>query len=327
MASVLESYARLPLRHYELRFVPTWTPDAPLWGAVPFTRALAGLARRAPWRTAIAHVHVSVRGSFVREGAITVAAAALGAPVVVSLHGGEMRDFLARHARLARGVLATADAVVTLGPTSRAIVAPYLRPRARVAVVPNPVDAPPPSGPAGAQPERVLFAAERRRMKGLDVLLDAWPAVRAARPEAILVVAGRAGDVAPAPVDGVEWVGAVPRARVAALLAGSRVAVLPSRAEVMPMVVLEAMAAARPVVATPVGELPDIVGEDGALVPVGDRAALAAALVRFLGAPDDATSAGAALRRRARERYAPERVAEQLEALYDAVTGTGDGRV
>jgi glycosyltransferase involved in cell wall biosynthesis len=194
-------------------------------------------------------------------------------------------------------------------------------------VVPNPVDAPPPSGPAGAQPERVLFAAERRRMKGLDVLLDAWPAVRAARPEAILVVAGRAGDVAPAPVDGVEWVGAVPRARVAALLAGSRVAVLPSRAEVMPMVVLEAMAAARPVVATPVGELPDIVGEDGALVPVGDRAALAAALVRFLGAPDDATSAGAALRRRARERYAPERVAEQLEALYDAVTGTGDGRV
>jgi glycosyltransferase involved in cell wall biosynthesis len=262
-------------------------------------------------------VHLSVRGSFVREGTIAVAAAALGAPVVVSLHGGEMTSFIAHHSRLARAVLGQADAIIALGPASRNTVQPFLPASTRLVEIANPVDVPVNPGPAGSTPAQVLFAGEQRELKGLDVLLEAWPQVRAAQPDAKLVVVGRPGNVRRDSMAGVEWHGAVPRTQVARLLLGSRVATLPSRAEVMPMFLLEAMAAARPVVTTPVGEIESLVGRDGTLVPVGDPARLAEALAGFLADGNRATTAGARLRRRVEERFAPQRIADQLEALYD----------
>lgn len=319
MASMLDAYSRLPLRRYRFRFVTTWSPDAALWGAAPFARALGGLARGRTWRTAIAHVHLSVRGSFVREGAIATAAANLGAPVVVSLHGGEMGAFVARHDRLARAVLGQADAIVALGPESRAAVRRFLRSETRLVEIPNPIELPTDPDPAGSASEQVLFAGEQRSLKGLDVLLAAWPQVQAARPKARLVVVGRAGDVEPAPIAGVDWRGPVARAEVGRLLLESRVAALPSRAEVMPMFLLEAMAAARPVVTTPVGEVESLVGDDGTLVPVGEPGPLAEALTGFLADRDGATAVGARLRARVEQRFAPERVAAQLEALYDTL--------
>ena len=74
MASVLDVYSRLPLTRYRFEIVPTWRPDARLWGAGPFTRAISEIYRRGRGRTPLAHVHLSEGGSFVREGAIAAAA-------------------------------------------------------------------------------------------------------------------------------------------------------------------------------------------------------------------------------------------------------------
>lgn len=318
MATILECYSRLPMRRYRFEFVPTWSPDARAWSTGPFLRALATTLRTGR-SDAIAHLHVSERGSFVREGAVAAAAARLGNPVVLGLNGADLEPFLARHPRLARAVLGLADVVVPPGSVTATLVQPFLRPRTLVETVPNPVELPPAPEPAGTQPEVALFAGEVGRRKAADVLVEAWPRVVAARPDAHLLIAGPFADVHPVPLPNAEWLGPLPRARVTALLSTSRVAVLPSRAEVMPLFLLEAMAAARPVVATPVADVPELLGRDVQLVPVGDPGALAAAISAALADPDEATRRGKALRARAEDRFGPDRLAARLEEVYDKV--------
>jgi glycosyltransferase involved in cell wall biosynthesis len=101
----------------------------------------------------------------------------------------------------------------------------------------------------------------------------------------------------------VELVGA--RDDVPALLARSDVFVLSSRSEGLPISILEAMAAALPVVATDVGGVREAVlhGATGLLVPAGDPIALAEALERLIDDPALRSSLGAAGRRRAREHF------------------------
>jgi glycosyltransferase involved in cell wall biosynthesis len=98
------------------------------------------------------------------------------------------------------------------------------------------------------------------------------------------------------------------------------VVALPSRQEVAPMAVIEAMAAGIPVVVARAGGLPYIVedGVTGRLTAPGDAGALADVLTEFLTKPDAAARMGAAGRAVARTRFDPARVAAQYLALYRA---------
>lgn len=88
----------------------------------------------------------------------------------------------------------------------------------------------------------------------------------------------------------------------------------------------EAMGAGWPVVATPVGEVPDLVADTGLLVEVGDVAGLAAALGRLLTEPDTATRLGELARERVSARHSVAVVAAQLAAVYDRVRHSDAGR-
>jgi glycosyltransferase involved in cell wall biosynthesis len=103
--------------------------------------------------------------------------------------------------------------------------------------------------------------------------------------------------------------------------------VLPSRSEGFPNVVLEAMAAATPVVATAVGGTRDAVisGETGLLVPPGDTQALAIAIESLLGDPARRTSMGTAAQQRARRFYQASCVVPALEDLYESLARAGRG--
>ncbi len=98
--------------------------------------------------------------------------------------------------------------------------------------------------------------------------------------------------------------------------------VLPSWIEGLPLVVLEAMAAGVPVVATSVGGTPEAVvdGETGLLVPPRDVDALAGAIDALLSDPERAQRLGAAGRRRARERFDADAAAQRVVGLYDRRT-------
>jgi glycosyltransferase involved in cell wall biosynthesis len=166
--------------------------------------------------------------------------------------------------------------------------------------------------------------ARLAEQKGQCHLVEAAPAVLERHPDTRFVIVGGGGlraDLERAVVerglaDRFEFTGDV--ADVPAQLARMDVFALPSLYEGLCYAVIEAQAAGVPVVATPVGGVPENVvpGETGVLVPPGDVQALGAAIVSLLDDPAEASRLADAARRRVRERYAlPRMVAETIE-LY-----------
>ena len=279
VASVLRTYRDAGVPGWRTSFLTSYVAGSAAWSAGPAARVLLRLVLLPRARLGVVHAHLSFGGSFLREGGLAVLAS-WRVPVVATVHGSDFTRFATEHPRLVHAVLRRAAVVVLLDAAHRDLLPPDLRDR--VALVPNTVvghDLAPVPPPAVA---RAVFAGELSRRKGVDVLLEAWPTVREVLPDAELVVAGPAGDVAPSPLAGVHWAGAVSNRQVRSLLRDARVAVLPSRREVMPMFVLEAMSAGRAVVATPVGAVAGTVGDGGVVVPVGDVEALADALASLL---------------------------------------------
>jgi glycosyltransferase involved in cell wall biosynthesis len=142
--------------------------------------------------------------------------------------------------------------------------------------------------------------------KGLDGLLDAVPLLAARVPDVAVVLVGegpledelRRRITTEGLADRVRLVG--PTDDAGAALVAADVVAVPSVWESGPLVVAEAMALGRPVVATPVGFVPELIvdGQTGRLAPVGDAEALAGALGDVLLAPERAAALGAAGRRR-----------------------------
>ncbi|MDX6496061.1 MAG: hypothetical protein QOE17_2047 [Gaiellales bacterium] len=107
------------------------------------------------------------------------------------------------------------------------------------------------------------------------------------------------------------------------LVAGARAIVVPSRwPENCPLVVLEAMAAAKPLVASRVGGIPELSrdGEEALLVPHGEVAPLREAMLRLQGSDDLARRLGGAGRRRVEDLYGPARHLESVAAAYRQAT-------
>jgi glycosyltransferase involved in cell wall biosynthesis len=171
---------------------------------------------------------------------------------------------------------------------------------------------------------RVALVGTLRTVKGHDVLIDAAPAVLARHPGVRFDVIGggplldtlRARASSRGVADAFTFFGH--REDVRERLADADAVVLPSRSEGLPNAILEAMAAGRPVVASAVGGVPDVVtdGVTGLLVPPEDPAALAAALTRLADDPALADRMGVAARRAAETDFSFERMVDACERLY-----------
>jgi glycosyltransferase involved in cell wall biosynthesis len=152
----------------------------------------------------------------------------------------------------------------------------------------------------------LVFVGELRALKGVDVLLDAIGLMARRGRSLSAVIVGDGPDRAAFEAQArqqqlaVRFAGALP-ARAAFGL--GRVLVVPSRAESLPYVVLEAAAAGLPLVATRVGGIPEIFGPDaGVLVAAGDAAALAAGIAQALDPTAQERNAELRTRLRARVR-------------------------
>ena len=312
MATVLALFAELRIGADTVTVHPTWIPHdrrRTTRLTVAALRAARGLAP-----DEIVQVHLATRGSFVREGAILAYAARRGLATVASLHGADFADFAGRHPGLVRRVLRHAGVVTALSDDAEAAVR-RLAPGQAIRQIPNPIliqDHAPPA----AQTDRVaLFAGEIGTRKGADVLQRAWAIVRERLPGSRCIVIGPSGDFAPRADDSFTVLPAREPAAIVELLRTARVAVLPSRAEGMPMFLLEAMAAARPFVATPVGAIAALAENGGIVVPVGDHVRLADALVTVLGDRDLAGRLG----RRGQDFCRATRSPEIIDGVYRQV--------
>ena len=176
----------------------------------------------------------------------------------------------------------------------------------------------------------VAFLGRLNRWKGHEVFIAAAARLAPDHPDARFVVAGDAplGEAwREADADGrIAAAGLGDRLRRlwfvtdgAAVLAAADVVVAPSTwPDPFPTVILEAMRAGRPVVASNHGGAPEMVvdGVTGVLVPPGDDAALAAAIGTLLADPDVRGRLGAAARERWRAEFGLERFVAAVDALY-----------
>ncbi|HZE61717.1 MAG TPA: glycosyltransferase family 4 protein [Burkholderiales bacterium] len=273
-------------------------------------------------RRVVVHVHAAWGGKagagFWREAAFMGVALAAGCPLVLQLHGNGFDPSI-------RWFLERAAAVCVPCEASRSWVKRVAR-HADVLVTPPPVAISVPELPV--KPNLILFLGRLEAAKGIYDLLDAVARVRAAVPDLRLACAGDGDRIGVAHyaerlgiADAVKFTGWVGPSGKRALLEHAAVFALPSSDEALPVSLIEAMSAGVPVVASPVGGIPEVVADNasGFLVAPGDKGALERALRRLLMDRKLAARMGAAARETARARFSPERALPVLENLYESL--------
>jgi glycosyltransferase involved in cell wall biosynthesis len=316
----------------------------------------------AEWRTQVVHGHM-YRAEIVGMGAVQ-ALAAMGLPrpfVVNTVHSGRIRPDADRE--LLRRLTPEMDRLIAV---SRSIVGKIKadgRTGTPVQMIYNGVDLdryddqeacctlPEEYGFEAGSP-LVGVVARLEPEKGHPTLLEAWPLVLARVPAARLLIVGEGSrrealeeqaeslGLLGEPCIGDACVGtrhARPGARIVftgrrddvpAVTAALDVAVLPSYREAQGLVILEAMALSRPVVASNVGGIPEMIedGVTGLLVPAHDPVALADAIVRLLTDHPLADTIARAGRAQVHERFCVERMVSALQEVYEEGATTWAGR-
>lgn len=263
-----------------------------------------------------------------------------GLPTVHTIHGFPAQEFWTRsgfftraatlwEVRQERQMLGRARHIIAI--TDHVIELYRQRTNARFHRVDNPISplffepGPPP------EPNRLLFVGNLNTRKGVEIAIAAVDLLRPRFPALILDIIGAATDPAYAervqslaePLgDAVHFHGPVGQAEIKAWLDRSQALVLTSYMEHAPMIISEAMAAGRAVVATEVGGVAGMVepGVTGYLAPAGNAEAVAEGLAKVLSDPEHAAILGDNAAQVARRRFHPQAVADgYLEALQAAM--------
>jgi glycosyltransferase involved in cell wall biosynthesis len=213
----------------------------------------------------------------------------LGKPVVLNYRGGEAADFFARQFRWVAPTLRAADRVVVPSGFLEEVFAGF---GVATTIVPNVVDLDHFSpAPVPAEELHLLVARSLEPLYGIDTALRACGLLHGRGVPVRLTVAGAGPEAASLRslagelgIDRqVRFAGHVDNAAMGQLYRATRIALNPSRADNMPISILEAMACGVPVVSTRVGGVPYLVadGRTALLVPPDDAVAMAEAVLRL----------------------------------------------
>ena len=301
--------------YVSMRHVPTMEDGSAIAKASVFARAVQVLRRSLEsLDPTIVHIHVASRGSTLRKVILAEMVARAGRPLVLHAHGSEFdlfhRKLPAAVRRNVNRTLQRANVFITLSTQWRDFYVEECEiSPSQIVVLPNPVRVP------GEVPDRAgrdtvqfLHLGRLGERKGSYDLVNAFAGLpEGLRNRARLVLAGD-GDVEGvrklaeplgSQVEVHSWINTTERDR---LLAESDVFALPSRAEGVPMALLEAMANGLPSITSPVGGIPDVFrnGLDGVLVTPGDVEQIRAAMARLIADDTAREAAGRTARERAR---------------------------
>jgi teichuronic acid biosynthesis glycosyltransferase TuaC len=299
-----------------LRGIPRRAQDSqrevlhPRYAVIPKVARLSGLTyflgvfgtlKRLVRSEAIDLLHVHC--AFPDAVGVALAASRLGVPFVATAHGSDINVYaeqrpirwqVARALGRAGAVIAVSSAlqrkITALAPSAsgRVLHIPCAGVDRRVFHVRDRLAARAELG-LPQQGRTVLFAGQLFPIKAVDVLIAAWQALASQQrlqPNDLLVLAGEGPQrqalqtQAAAGTGNVRFIGEVPQERLATWLGAATLFCLPSRNEGTPNVIVEALASGRPVVASRVGGIPEVVsdGVNGLLVEPGSAPALAEAM-------------------------------------------------
>lgn len=289
---------------------------------VAFSPSVFRYARRAfqEHRPDVVHVHEPLIP--LASWAAMKAAGRMGIPLVGTFHANYPEG--CAHYKIFQPLLASYlrsfEAKIAVSPTAAATVAQYFPGEYRI--IPNGLDVGR-FGPTDAprKPDQILFVGRPDARKGLPVLIAALDRVLEEVPAARLVVVGSRREYVRLPkrlLSSVEVLGPVDDGGLVECMRSSTLLCAPSTGgESFGMVLVEAMAAGLPVVASDIPGYESVVssGTNGVLVPPGDPASLASALIALLRDPvrrEKLSLAGLG----AAARYDWSRVAVELEDIY-----------
>ena len=278
-------------------------------------------------RPDIVHVLVGPRGSLMRKARVARCAANVGSRVVVHLHTGDIDRTLmgepgpdAPQRRVAK-LMRSASVVATLWRGPRAGMRTFA-PNALWRVMANALPDTPEPDPSAPRDIDVLFAGRIGLEKGAPMLVHIAEA---------LAATGRRISVAGAlETDGVEAYEALSAAEnvdmlgwlepddLKVVLRRSRLLVMPSLAESLPIIALEAMAAGCVVVASPLSALPELLADGRGECVTGGSAEWNSAVLSLLDDPERMARMAKASVRHTRECYGREGVLKQLRSVYAA---------
>ena len=308
-------------------------PAGSLAQALPFGAAFLAAGLSAARGCDLLHAHFAPTATVA-----TVVARARRIPVVLTVHGTDVRGVGSKgpaSAMVRWGVL-RCDRIICAGRELAESLARWGVDERRLAVIPNGVDAeffaradPAPAG------HRILFVGRLAPEKGVEHLIQAMPAVLAKFPDAKLLLVGDGpllGDVRDQVTrlgltDSVQFAGRQPRSAMPRWYGEATLVVLPSIQESFGVVLIEAMASGRAVVASRVGGIPEVLadGECGLLVPPGDSSELAQAISRLLADDHERASLAAKGRARVEAIYRSEAVVDRLIDVYNETRESFDG--
>jgi glycosyltransferase involved in cell wall biosynthesis len=302
-------------------------------------RGLRRLLRRGRYQ--LVHCHSAKAGVLGRLAARGERARVVYSPHNFPFMGDHPRVRVAAATLIERRLTPLTDAILCVCEWERRLALERrIAPPERLHVVHNGTD----PCPAATDPDPLVTAmraagpvagtvAGLRRFKGVEVLIDAAPAVLERVPEARLAIVGD-GPLRPALEERARRLGLLRDERLAFLdfhepaaryLLALDVYVLPSLLEAFPIGVLEALACGVPQVATDVGGTSEAVAPDtGILVPPGDPGSLAGAMATLLEDPARRTAMAEASRRRHSERFLADGMAAATARLYDELLAGRD---
>jgi glycosyltransferase involved in cell wall biosynthesis len=303
-------------------------------GAFVFVCALARFALIAcRGGVDVLHINLAAYGSAYRKLILAHLARAFSIPYIVHIHTGRFDKFLNRASPRLTAALGRffeqSAGVIVLGHGFRCLIGKrFPRLEAKVHILAN-------ATPSLRRTRSEVRSGDRLQLtavgyigpnKNTAQLIEALGRLKS-RTDWVATIAGDGFiDTARMHVnrlglaDRVSLPGWIDHAAVQELLDRTDIFVLPSLSEGMPMTILEALSLGVPVVATPVGAIPDVVGHErnGLLIPVGDLDALVNAIARLLDDGDLRRSLGAQGLRDHAERHDIERYMERLKGIWSA---------
>lgn len=282
----------------------------------------------------LAHIHISSYGSTLRKYFVSKLLHRSGVPFILHDHGADYHLFYNRlpkpFKKRVRQMFLLAQGTIVLSEWwrdfHRVMVGKESYP---LWVMPNPIELPVESGHrAGETQTRLLFLGRMDARKGSDRVLHAIAALPSEVRDRVRLYMAGDGEVdamralakelgLESQVDIRSWIGG---AEKETWLREANVFILPSRAEGLPMAMLEAMAYGKALIVSPVGGIPEFVtdGQEGILVPSEDISAIRDAIRLLTESPDMRAQMGRAARARI-EPLSVERYSERLGAIYEEV--------